>query len=179
MMALIDIDEEYQRRKNLTLDINEHLETLRELASRVNHVTEFGVRDGNSTVALAAAKPFSLVSYDINPMPVDLEAAIKKHLSRFAFQFIQANVLEVEIAPTDFLFIDSHHTYGQLTKELKLHAGRVSKIIALHDTETFGRTGEDGSTPGLWHAVEEFMAEGVFTRMDHYSNNNGLTVLWR
>jgi len=173
------IEQLYKERCEKVTDINQHLPLLRELAESVNHVTEFGVRFGNSTVALAAAQPMMLVSYDIEPIPKDLEAKIVAGMPRFGFRFIQANVLEVEIEPTDMLFIDSHHTYKQLKEELRLHSGKVAKIIALHDTEFFAKVGQDGSTPGLWQAVEEFMAGGKFTNMDHYSNNNGLTVLWR
>jgi hypothetical protein len=45
-------------------DINEHLPLLRIYGSLVDHITEFGVRHGNSTVALLASKPQKMISYD-------------------------------------------------------------------------------------------------------------------
>ena len=172
------IEDAYKIRCEKTTDINEHLPVLRKLASQVDHVTEFGVREGNSTIAFAAANPSRLISYDIEQIPADLEAQIAAFLPRFSFSFIRADVLTVEIEPTDLLFIDSFHTYAHLKKELELHANKVRKYIVFHDTESFGMQGEDGSTPGLNAAINEFVLEEGWT-MNHYANNNGLTVLTR
>ena len=172
------IEQLYKERCKQVTDINEHLPVLRELASQVDHVTEFGVREGHSTVAFATALPNTLISYDINRMPPILEAAVIAYMPRFAFKFIRANVLKVEIEPTDLLFIDSYHTYEHLNREFELHSNKVNRFLVFHDTETFGTQGEDGSTPGLMAAVDEFMAEGDFN-MTHYPNNNGLTILER
>src|SRR5262245_5381518 len=49
-------------------DINEHLPILSELAQRCDHVTEFGRRTGNSTIAFIHAQPKRLVSYDNRPI---------------------------------------------------------------------------------------------------------------
>jgi hypothetical protein len=49
----------------------------------------------------------------------------------------------------------------------------------LHDTTTFGDTGEDEGTRGLWPAVEELLATGEFRLVARHENNNGLTVLER
>lgn len=173
------IEAEFQRRKALTLDINEHLETLRELASQVAHVTEFGVREGHSTVALAAGKPASLISYDIRYPGNELLELVWKCVPDY--KFVMENTLEAVIEPTDFLFIDSYHTYSQLKQELERHADKVSCCIALHDTETFGDTGEDGTSPGLRQAVKEFCEnhKDEWFEVEHYPNNNGLTVLSR
>jgi hypothetical protein len=48
--------------------------------------------------------------------------------------YLGNNVLEVEIEETELLFIDTYHYYAQLKKELKLHAGKISRYIAFHDT---------------------------------------------
>ena len=98
---------------------------------------------------------------------------------RTDFVFHQADVLWVDIEETDLLFIDTLHDYEQLVQELALHARKARKYIVLHDTTTFGETGETPGHRGLWPAVEEFLSRGGFQVKERYSNNNGLTVLER
>lgn len=162
-------------------DINEHLALLRELAHGCDHVTEFGV--GRSTYALAAARPNVLRCYDPTP---DIGRCFSGEILDMAFvegvdmQFRQESDLEVEIEPTDILFIDTIHTYGQLSQELRLHASKVTKYIVMHDTETFGRVGEDGTALGLQSAIDAFLAKNGEWRVERQlKNNNGLTVLER
>src|SRR5262249_33852626 len=93
------------------------------------------------------------------------------------FSFHEADVLGVEIDPTDLLFIDTWHVYGQLREELRLHGGKARKYIVLPDTPAFGERGEIDGHRGLWPAVEEFLALGTFRLLQRYENNNGLTVL--
>ena len=166
----------YKERCEKITDINQHLPVLRDLASKVEFVTEFGVREGNSTVAFASAKPRALVSYDIHPMPDDLETLLSQLPY---FKFIKANVLHVKIHPTDLLFIDTYHSYEQLTMELDIHSLWVNRFIVLHDTEAFGIVGEDGKKPGLQKAVSQLIDKGEWFRSLELKNNNGLTVLAR
>lgn len=168
------IEELYQERCRMTTDINEHLPLLKELASEVDHVTEFGVREGNSTIALACGRPSRMVSYDIKKPSQELLERLGMWLH--GFQFIQADTLEVEIEPTDLLFIDTYHTYNQLARELTLHGYKARKYIVMHDTETFGVRGED-ALPGLQKAINEFRVSNSEWWMEHYKHNNGLTVL--
>jgi len=103
-------------------DISEHLPTLRKYASKVNHVTELGVRTGNSTVALLLGKPKIMVSYDINDIskhPTKAKwdnnritySSLKNVIIDTDFTFIIGNSLEIEIEQTDLLFIDTAHNY--------------------------------------------------------------------
>jgi hypothetical protein len=91
------------------------------------------------------------------------------------------NTLEAIIEPTDFLFIDSFHAYSQLRQELERHAGKVSSYLAMHDTEVFGKVGQDGTTPGLQQAINDFCDAhpDEWFEVDCFTNNNGLTVLSR
>lgn len=160
-------------------DINEHLQALFDLADECEHVTEFGVRWGSSTTAFLASRAW-LVSYDIAPHPAALHLfEIARETGKQA-KFIEANTLTLDvIAGTDLLFIDTLHTYAQLRHELFTFHNSVLKYIALHDTVTFGQTGEDGG-PGLILAVWEFLTTFPEWRIKaHYTNNNGLTVLER
>ena len=181
-----------------SVDIVEHLVTLRNLANECKHVTEFGTRYGISTSALICGQPDTVVSYDINrgffePYKSEVEALAQK--AGVNFQFIEGDVLGVDIEETDLLFIDTYHTYNQLTKELNKHSSKVKKYIVLHDTVTYGTsdekpyqhgvvsdqlTGLQSATEGLWMALEDFLeANTDWMIKEHYENNNGLTVLER
>lgn len=165
----------YEEYCNTPSDINEHLPKLIELGSLVNHITEFGVRTGVSTVALLASQPKKLISYDINPFGDYYK--LKELQGDTDFQFIQESSLEVEIEPTEFLFIDTLHTYNQLIQELTLHHHKVSKYIGLHDTTLFGENGE-WETLGLNYAIDEFLAKNKEWSIIYKTDkNNGLTVL--
>jgi tetratricopeptide (TPR) repeat protein len=158
-------------------DINEHLPVLFGLAKDCRHVTEFGTRTGNSTLAFLAARPEKLVCYDQVRFPqVDVLAALAGPVG---FEFHRADVLARQIEETDLLFIDTWHVYKQLKEELRLHAEKVRRYIVLHDTTTFGEKGETEGHRGLWPAVQEFVAHGEFRLKARYENNNGLTVLER
>lgn len=176
------------------VDINEHLETLRHYSSLSKTVTEFGTRAGISTYALLIGRPQKVISYDIN------HSFFKKyedHVNDFAvkcgtsFFFHEKDVLETEIEETDLLFIDTLHTYDQLTKELNRHSNKVKKWIILHDTKTFGYV-EEGyysngvvsnlvtktDKKGLLPAIEDFLLKNIDWGLEKiYENNNGLTIL--
>jgi hypothetical protein len=109
------------------------------------------------------------------------------------YSFQERDVLQLEIEPTELLFIDTLHTYNQLIKELEIHSNKVSKYIVLHDTEHFGRIDEviykhasnvvklnPTTKQGLMTAVEDFLTTELGQSWElHkvYTNNNGLTVL--
>ncbi len=174
------IDDLYYQARQTRSDIHEHLERMRQLGEGCQHITELGVRTGVSTIAWAAARPKSLVCYDIRRYAeVDpVESAAKA--AGVEFMFYELDVLSVTIEPTDLLFIDTLHTYDQLRAELDRHASRARKYVVLHDTTTFGETGELPGTRGLWPAVEEFLAaHPEWTVSERRSNNNGLTILKR
>lgn len=174
-----EIDKLYLMAATIPSDIWEHVHVLRKLASLCEHVTELGTRSGVGTTALLAGRPKKLVAYDLVRYPqVDkLEGAAN---GRVDFRFITADVRTVTIEETDLLFIDTFHTYEQLTAELRLHGHKARRFVVLHDTVTFGKNGEDGGV-GLWPAVEGyFLSDPVhWTLYEHRSNNNGLTVFAR
>lgn len=177
------LEELYQKNCKTPSDINEHCPILYNLAKECDHVTEFGTRWGVSTSALLYAKPKKLVCYDISCRRA---ISVLKELSGDTeFEFHKADVLEIEIEPTDFLFIDTWHAYIQLKKELELHAIKAKKIMAFHDTVTFARHGDTckGTRDpggGLMDAIDEFLNENNEWKIDkHYQNNNGLLVLRR
>lgn len=175
----MSLQSEYEIRYKTPSDINEHLSTLKHLSSLCKHVTEFGVRGGNSTVALAAGLPKRMISHDINPMPPGIAEMIRE--AGIKFDFLQGNVLEIGIVETELLFIDTLHTYTQLKAELARHSVMAKRFMVFHDTVTFGNCGEDGATPGLRRAIFEFLNDHPkWVLSEEFTNNNGLMILeWR
>ena len=179
MIALSDI---YKMAcEDVQSDINEHLPTLLKYGKSVDHITEFGVRGGCSTVAWWHAAPESLRCYDIAPCEVhDFLMLHVPNSDKFDYKFFQANVLEIEIEETDLLFIDTYHTYDQLSKELELHGNKSRQYLIFHDTVTFGDRGEDGNKPGIMLAINEFLWDNKhWSVKELFTNNNGLLVLKR
>jgi len=180
------------------VDINEHLPTLRGYASQCEHVTEMGTRFAISTFALLIGKPKKVVSIDMN---YHFFKPFEDEIRNFAaqcgteFQFVEADVLKLDIEKTDMLFIDTLHTYNQLSKELRRHEKNVNKWIILHDTITFGQrdedfyqngaisdeiTGEKVEKRGLYTALTDFLDENKNWKIkEHFTNNNGLTIIER
>lgn len=164
------IQQLYEQNCSTPSDINEHLPLLKSYYDKCNHITEFGVRGAVSLSAALASNATKVVAYDIYPVSVPASEKLT---------FICASSLEVEIEPTDFLFIDSLHTYDQLIQELLLHESKVLKYIGMHDTVSFGEHGEDGQK-GLKYAVEDFLTSNENWVIETiYENNNGLTILRR
>ena len=185
--------EKYNEHKNTPSDINEHLETLYNLGKECSHITEMGVRWVSSTWPLVYSNPKKIISYDIvtNPNIIEVINLCNEYSVDYSFQ--EKDVLQLEIEPTELLFIDTLHTYNQLINELKIHSNKVSKYIVLHDTEFFGRVDESvyehasnlikenpTTKQGLMTAVEDFLSTKLgqsWELFKIYENNNGLTVL--
>lgn len=163
-------------------DINEHLPMLSFLARQCDHVTEFGVRTGASTLAflhaLQGKKDARLRSYDIND-DYGVYQAMAPHSSA-NWIFTCRSTLDIpKIAPTDLLFIDTLHCYRQVQLELALHGDQAQRWIAFHDTETFGLVGDDKGE-GIDAAITEWLCSRPEWRIVYRTHrNNGLTVIER
>jgi len=176
-------------------DINEHIPTLIEYASECETITEMGVRAITSTWAFLGAAPKKLISYDMeNPshyganINVVYEVAKQYELN---YEFIQADVLTIDIEETDLLFLDTWHAYDQLKAELDKHNHKAKKYIIMHDTTSYEFRdepltsentfkGEQSSGKGLWPAITEFLEENNDWELyKRFTNNNGITILKR
>lgn len=181
------LTELFAQARDTPSDINEHVPELARLAGSVSHVTEFGTRAGVSTTALLyglrqsfARRPHKLVCYEIVPESVhavyERLAPVKGHVD---LNMLIGDTRQVTIEPTGLLFIDTLHTYAQLTAELERHASQA-EYMAFHDTATFGQVGEDGSKPGLLAALGEFLDRSPeWEILSETEKNNGLVVLKR
>jgi hypothetical protein len=181
-MPLMNLEAEYEALCQAQSDITDALPVLRLYASKVKHVTEFGIRTAVSTTALLAAQPDTLISYDIG-----LNIPRLEHLhslrGRTNFIYHQGDTRVINIEATDLLFIDTLHTYGQLQTELSRHAGKVIQYLIFHDTAGFRFRDEIETATekkGLWPAIEEMMArERCWEIVFELQSGFGLTVLKR
>lgn len=168
-------------------DIHLHLPALLTWSLNCDHITEMGVRSVVSTWAFMAAKPKRLVSIDIERSNNIDEALALAAENGIDMEFLLQDTIaeDFEIEETDFLFIDTLHTYSQLKQELFRHGNRARKFIGFHDTETYGLKNEPGfetldGPQGLRPAVEEFLIANPHWHMvAHYPYCNGLTILVR
>lgn len=164
-------------------DMQLHLERLASYGRQCEHITEFGVRGGVSTTAWLYAQPKVLKCYDINDCSVVTRLRGMSGVTEFHFTQADTTTMPV-IEETDLLFIDTLHTYDCLKAELERHGNQARKWIVLHDTETYGEYGERNyqlctEVMGLWPAVKEFVAQGVFEIEAHHPECWGLTILRR
>lgn len=171
------IQEKYQSLCSTPSDINEHLPTIQKYASGCESIVEIGVRAIVSTWALLAGNPKYLLSIDITH-PKDYGGNLEEvdqatEEAGITFLFKQASSLEVVIPECDLLFIDTNHTYEQLSAELKRHHTRARKYIVLHDTNL-------QEFPGMRQALHEFLLEhDEWTIEVQHENCHGLSILKR
>jgi cephalosporin hydroxylase len=175
------LEQEYQAACSNISDINQHLPTLKRFADQCQTVTEFGVRWGASTRAFLRSNATKIRLYDLF-----LDAGVQELVSFCQINgkdvsYNMGNTLELNIEPTDLLFIDTLHTYEQLLAELQRHSGKVNKYIAFHDTLTFGCVDEGHwGGPGLLTALVQWLADNPDWRVVYHTYfNNGLTVVAR
>lgn len=169
----------YKQAVKFDSDINKHLPILKKYAEMCNHVTEFGVRSGNSTLAFLTSSVI-LRSYDLVLNNTVQSWFYLKESHGGNVKYLQGNTLNINIDNTDLLFIDTFHTGKQLTKELDRHHAKVNKYIIMHDTHTFGTIGENGEI-GLLPSILQFLIQykTQWRIMFHTIENNGLTILQR
>ena len=183
----------YNRQVETPSDINEHLPTLRKYTEGCDLVLELGVRGICSTWAFLAGRPKKLISYDIYP-PSNWggDISLVEYVASqegIEYEFVIADVLETELPECDLMFIDTWHTYDQLSAELKMHSSKVKKYIILHDTTSYGFVNESiahansfkqrlSGKQGLKLAIDEFLSSNTNWSIHKvFNNNNGLTVL--
>lgn len=195
------IASEYHRLCTTVSDIWEHLPTLERYALECTHITECGVRKGDSSYAFAnglrRTPNARLIQVDVDPLPSDFRTlAIAEGLDVVQHQMSD---LVCPMEETDLLFIDTWHIYGQMKRELARWHPQVRKYIVMHDTSVDRWVGEtirermdadrqsrESGIPlpeimrGIWPAVLEFLeAHPEWKLREEYTNCNGLTVLER
>ncbi len=172
------IDEAYQTMLERERDLNRHMPKLRELAEKVEHVTEFGKRS-EGLAAFAAARPKKIVSYNIDASKeMDHLVSLAKEEGIEVVHDRSASPDVATIEATDMLFIDSTaHNAKRLNEELKKYVPAVSRYIVFHDTALHGNKGDDGGA-GLFGALLPFLKQNeAWQVVYHTQDQYGLTVI--
>lgn len=171
---MVLIEEKYKQLCETPSDINEHLPTIRKYATLCDTVIEMGVRGMVSTWALLAGFPLQMASIDIvDPFEhqgnVDETKKIAKE-EGVPWGFVKVSSLDFKFRRTDLLFIDTIHSYEQLTQELTLHSPHTTKYIIMHDT----------NLPEMQKAIGEFLTNNNDWKVKEVLTTlTGLTVLQR
>lgn len=183
------IERQFIQKQRQPSDINEHLGTLHEYAKKCETIAEMGVRSVVSSYAFALAKPKKLLCLDLYTNPNVLQFIQECKDENINMEFVEASSLEYELDQDyDMLFIDTLHTFQQLTGELNKHHSKVKKYIIFHDTVFWGNmnedpidssdTGERGDTVGLVPAIRNFLkTHPNWKEVCTHTNNNGLTII--
>jgi len=181
-MDVAAIRREFLHAKSTPSDMYQHMDTLYDLATKCDHIVEGGVRYVVSTWAFlygCACRGGTVHGYCWNRLPEITRAEdICRNAGVYWF-YHDGDWLKQEIPKTDLLMIDTNHFYSQLRQELDTHGPKARRFIVLHDTTTFGDIGADNKAPGLWAAVEEFIAIHPWRILKRYTHCNGLTILER
>ena len=176
-----------------SLDIYEHLPTLKEYADKCESVLELGLRGIVSTWAFLASKATSITSIDIRhpsefrtSHSLEFTENLAKDVNK-DFKFIMGDSLKLKINKSiDLTFIDTLHQYEQLRQELEIVKDKTNKYIICHDTEIFGyadyyygaESPHAPGGPGLMKAIYEFIEKNPQWIIEKiYTNNNGLLIL--
>ncbi len=172
------IEDKYQELCRTPSDIYEHLPTLKKYASESESVVELGVRYIVSTWAFLAGHPKQMLSVDIehpSAFGADiLEVYDIADAEGIEFNFVQKSSLDIDLPEHDFLFIDTLHTYDQLSAELDKHHSKARKYIAMHDTNLLG------DPDNMRGAVNDFLDRTPEWEVkEQFDNCNGLTILAR
>ena len=191
---------------NQQSDINEHLPTLYQYASKCESIIEMGVRGCISSWALIYGllnnnnPNKKILLNDITECDInELLSATKDLNINVTYNWI--NDLDLDIKENvDLIFIDTWHVYGHLKRELNKFSVITNKYIIMHDTTVDAIEGEtirgghdavleskhsgipvEEITCGLWKAIEEFLDANKkdWKLCERYHNNNGLTILER
>lgn len=182
------VDEKYYYFCNVKSDINEHLPTLKKYSEECESILELGVRWVVASWAFLMGKPKKFYCMDIvEPLSYGVDINILKlgaEEKNIEFNFILGNDLNPLIYNNlpnfDLIFIDTDHTYEQVSNELNIYHKLANKYIILHDTISFRYGGFNGDSKGIWLAITEFLnINSDWELWESYSNNNGLTILKR
>ena len=175
----------YQQKLRGNKTICHHLPVLRALASQASTCVEFGVRTGNSSVALLVGCAGTVYSWDLERRPEHIEIA---RAAGHRWVFTQGDSRTAVIPDCDLLLHDSFHNYEQVRAELEAHAHKVRRFLLFHDSIKYALLGGENHSRGNFNphlagfrlAVDELMIRDDSWRIKaHYPASDGLLVLER
>ena len=171
----ITLDHLYEKAK-ATGNCNTYVPKLREMASQCKKVVELGSYREYGTVALLAGQPETLESYGDSTGIAAADLIERQGKTTYTHKHTNA-ADELPEFDCDLLFIDDFtFAADPLYNLLSRTAPRVTRWIALHDTNLFGEKYQNG--PGVLPAMRRFLRENTkWSVVFHTEENHGFTVL--
>ena len=169
------VEDWFEHVKHQPSDFHEHVEAMRDLASKSEIVVELSSWLKPALLALAAGHPKVLRS--VCPGQKPEWPQLKQLLGGTDFAGLRSDSLAADPFPSDLLFVDTRHAADQLYAELSRWAPLCHRWLVIHCTETYGEKGDDGG-PGVLPALRRYVRENPrWAVVDHSRANHGLTVL--
>lgn len=165
------LTEAFQRAKAIPSDCNQHVARLAELsAGRIVRAVLGKIDDG--AIGLLAGRPLLLA--------VETPGEKIGRLLELAPDADVVVAVQADFATRhELLYIDGAHTFEAVRNQLDRCVVEQTQFVVLHDTESFGLTGEEGGA-GILKAIGEWLeAHPDWFAAEHRSENNGLTILKR
>lgn len=172
---------EYAKAVDQETDIQKVIPKLYDYAMKCSSVLELGVRTGVSTRAFLNANLKYMTSVDLSEEYLVRDLFNVADIVGRDYKYVIADSREYEVdRDYDLLFIDTEHTYDQVSFELDKYHHFIRKYIIVHDVFKYGvKTDEEGDV-GLLPAVLNFMRENPDWVIEEYTtDSNGLLVLKR
>lgn len=164
------IDATFAFLKSIPRDFDQHAETLREYASRCDHVTAFTKRR-EPPAFLLAGRPKTLVTYlvEYDQLDLHLRKIVKdertkggkvcqeytSHVSVAGDDRLSTKFDPESFVPTDLLLIHSIHTADYIYEELSRVADKLRRYVMIFGSTNYGENGEGGG-PGLLSGWRHF-----------------------
>lgn len=167
------LDAEYESRRDVWSDVQDHLPFLHDLACRPGaRVLELGVRWGTTTAALLAGVEQGrghLWSVDLEPPTVPSWWRFTGRWTLTIGDDLHPDVLAQQPTGVDVLFLDTSHTYDHTLAELETYVRRMvpGGVVCCHDTRLVGH---DDAGMGI-----EGENGPVRRALDTYTARHGLT----
>lgn len=163
-------------------DFHQHMDVLRDYASKCEHVTEISGWRKPALVALAEGCKGKVVSYCHAKKP---EWAVMEKLIGDRFnEMVAQDLSDLQLSPgningTDLLFVDTKHNGPTVFTQLTRFSPFVSKYLVIHCTSTYGKDGEDNQ-PGVMAGIRMFLKNHREWNVVYSTReNHGLMILSR
>lgn len=173
------LDEAFAWCQTIHRDLDQHLELLRDLGSRVDQVTVITKRR-EAALGFLAGRPAELIVYDREVDP--LYQRLQEWAETEAVHLSVTTLTDFDLPPiesTELLFLDTVHSAEQLRRDLAAHGAGVRRFLVIRGTGAFGERAEgDAEQPGLLHALREWLRENPeWFVVHHTAEQYGMTVL--
>ena len=174
-----DLEQLYTMLKAVPRDLDKHMDAMRHISQirEVEFIADLSGRKESLIAFAAGMRGRKILSFNTEGDSVELQHLLSitqgvELVSRWP------TVEEYNAFPeTDCVFLDTRHTYDELRMQLDKCGLKSRRFIIMHDTDVYGKTGEDGMR-GLHDAIREFMElHPEWKVVGHTNTQYGYSVL--